>query len=226
MTTDKTTATTARLALTTHQKHVATHGAQAATLLRRIAGFRTEAAAAQPPLQRLAALRAGRHEVLAEIALGESDSGALDKADAELETAEVQARSSLRGIEVALAGSGRLTREHAELVGQITAASKHTAGLSYHAAVEAAQAKLEPYRVSLAAMGSAYAALLGSCIAAESFADTTATPPRLYVTGGMRATAFSSPLPSLPGFDREAFNFDFSKSVETATAAAVAALAG
>ena len=223
MNTDK---TTARAALHAHQKHVADLIGQASALLRRIAGFRTEAAAAQPPLQRLETLRAKRREVLAEIALGECAAAVLDLADREIADAEAQARIAARRVEVALAGAGRLTREHAELVGQITAASKHTAGLSYHAAVEAAQGKLAPYRDSLQSMGAAYAALLGSCIAAERFADTTATPPRLYVTGGMRATAFSSPLPSLPGFDRAAFNFDFSKQVKAATAAALAALAG
>ena len=223
MTTDK---TTARAELRVHHQRVATLIAQAETLLRRIAGFRTEADAAQPPLQRLEAMHAQRREVLAAVALGESDSGVLDKADAELEAAEVQARIAARGVEIASAGAGRLTREHAELVGQITAASKLTAELQYHAAVEAAQSKLEPYRRALAEMGAAYADLLGACLAVETFADPRATPTRPYVTGELRATAFSSPLPSLPGLDRAAFDFDYTKRVEAAEAAALAELAG
>ena len=218
--------TTARAELHAHHQRVATLGAQAEALLRRIAEFQSTAAAAQPPLQRLDALRAKRRELLAAVAIGESDSAVLDKIDQELETAEVQARAAARGVEIAQAGAGRLGREHEELVGQITAASKHTAELQYHAAVEAAQATLGPYRDSLAAMGSAYADLLGACLAVENFADPRATPPRMFVTGELRATAFSSPLPSLPNFDRAAFNFDFSKSVESAEAAALAELAG
>ena len=222
----KTDTTTARAALRDHHQRVATLGAQAETLLHRVAGFRTEAAASQPPLQRLETLRAERRELLAAVAVGESDSGVLDKADAELEAAEAQARIAARGIEVAQAGAERLGREHAELVGQITAASKHTAALSYHAAVEAAQAKLEPYRAALAAMGSAYADLLGACIAVEHFADATATPHRPHVIGDMRAATFGSPLPSLPDFDRALFDFDYSEQVATAASAALAALSG
>ena len=223
MNTDK---TTARTALAAHHQRVATLGAQAETLLRRIAGFRTEADAAQPPLQRLETLRAGRHEVLAEIALGESDATVLDLADQELEDAEARARIAARGVEIAQAGAERLGREHAELVGQITAASKHTAELQYHAAVEIAQGRLEPYRAALAAMGTAYSDLLGACLAVERFADPRATPPRLFVTGELRSTAFGAPLPSLPDFDRAAFDFDYAKRVEAAEAAALAALAG
>ena len=221
-----TTATTARLALAAHNQRVAALGAQASALQRRVASFRAEAAASQPPLQRLETLRAERRELLAAVAIGESDSGALDKADAELETAEVQARGSLRGIEVASAGAERLTREHAELVGQITAEQRKGDALRYAAGVEAAQSKLAAYRGALEEMGRTYSDLLGACLAVESFADPRAVPPRLFVTGELRATAFSSPLPSLPGFDRAAFDFDYSTQVESATAAALAELAG
>ena len=222
----KTDTTTARLALAAHQKHLADLIGQASALQRRIAGFRTEADAAHPAVTSLKALHAQRREVLAEIALGESDATVLDLADQELEDAEARARIAARGVEIAQAGAERLGREHAELVGQITAASKHTAALSYHAAVEAAQAKLEPYRAALAAMGSAYADLLGACIAVEHFADATATPHRPHVIGDMRAATFGSPLPSLPDFDRALFDFDYSEQVATATAAALAALSG
>ena len=223
MNTDK---TTARAELRAHHQHVADLIGQASALLRRIGEFQSTAAAAQPAITNLEAQRAGRHELLAAVAVGESDSGALDLADQELEAAEARVRIAARGIEVASAGAERLTHQHEELVGRITAASKHTAELQYHAAVEAAQAKLEPYRDSLAAMGRAYAALLGGCIAVEHFVDTTATPPRLYVTGDMRSAAFGAPLPSLPGLDRALFDFDFGEQVATATAASMAALSG
>ena len=226
MTTDKNTATTARRALAAHQKHVAALVAQAETLLRRVASFRAEVDAAHPAITNLDALRAQRREVLAEIALGESDATVLDLADQEIADAEAQARIAARGVEVASAGAGRLGREHAELVGQITAATKLTAALSYHAGVEIAQGRLAAYHGALQEMGHTYSDLLASCIAAEHFSDTTAVPPRMFLTGEMRATAFSSPLPALPGFDRALFDFDFSKQVEAATADALREIEG
>ena len=222
-TTDK---TTARAELRVHHQHVATLGAQAETLLRRIGEFQSTAAAAHPAITNLESLRAQRREVLADIALGESDATVLDLADQELEDAEARARIAARGVEIAQAGGERLGREHAALVGQIAAATKLTAALSYHAAVEAAQAAVEPYRFAVAQMGCTYAALLGACLAVENFADPRAVPPRLFVTGELRSTAFGSPLPNLPGFDRAAFDFDYSTQVESATAAALAELAG
>ena len=226
MTTTDTAAATARTKLRSHQQHLADLIGQANALQRRIGEFQSTASAAQPAVTNLEALRAQRRQVMAEVALGESDATVLDLADQELEAAEVQARTAARGIEIAQAGAERLGREHAELADQITTASKHTAALSYYAAVEAAQGKVEAYRAALSAMGGAYADLMGACIAADGFADPSAAALRLFVTGQMRSAIFGAPLPSLPGLNGALFDFDFSEQVTAATAAALTELAG
>ena len=218
--------TTARAELHAHQQHVAALVAQAATRLRRIVEFQSTAAAARPPLQRLDALRAKRRELLAAVAIGESDSAVLDKADAELETAEVQARSSLRGIEIAQAGAERLTREHEELAGQIAIEVRKDDALRYAAGVEAAQSKVEAYRAAVEGMGAALADLQGACAAADACANPRAIPPRPWVSGGLGPMTFDPPLPALPGIDPKAWSFSIAAQVETATAASLAELAG
>ena len=219
------TTTTARTELHAHQKHVADLIGQASALLRRVVEFQNTATAARPPLQRLETLRDGRRELLAAVAIGESDSGALDKADAELETAEVQARGSLRGIEIAQAGSERLGREHEELAGQLAIEQRKGDALRYAAGVELAQSKLAAYRAAVEGMGAALADLQGACAAADACANPRAIPPRPWVSGGLGPMTFDPPLPALTGLDPKAWSFSIAAQVEIAEAAALAELA-
>ena len=98
--------------------------------------------------------------------------------------------------------------------------------MRYAAACELAQLKLNAYKEALASMGGACAELVGACLAADTFVDVTARPPRHSVIGDMRSANFATPLPNWPGIDVSGFRFDFSKVVEQARVAALAELAG
>ena len=223
MNTDK---NTARTELTTHQKHVAALHEQSRGLDARIRAFGAAETAAQPAIDRVSALRAQRNELLAEVAVGDAGEDAIDDADRQLSDAQELARAAQRACEIARAGTARLQAERDLIAGQIAAASKHTEGLSYHAAVALAQSKLAAYRAAVEGMGAALADLQGACAAVDACANPRAIPTRPWVSGGLGPTTFDAPIPELPGLDPKAWSFSIAAQVATATAAALAELAG
>lgn len=197
---------------------------EALAIAHRIAGFNDAASAAQPSQDRLRTLQAERSPLLGRVALGESDHSELDRLDADLETAEREARSAARAQEIAAAGSARLSLVHDGLQPKIAAARANLDSQHYAAAVEHATAKVAAAHSTAAAFVAAMADLQGCCEAANTYAAHMAQPLRPYVEGPLVQRRLELPTPSLPGVDREAWKFDTTAQVAAAKAAALAAI--
>ena len=189
-------------------------------LILRIGEFNATAAGQQPAIQNRAVTQAARRTLLAAVAVGEETHATLDRADADLADAEVKAAAAERVAEIALAGAERLQREHATLAQKVAAIAPRTAPLVHAAAIELAHTRLGAYRAANDALSTAWAELMGPVLAADSFADTQAMPPRMYVSGLAYQPVFVALLPELQ-LDVKDWTFDSTMQVKAAHAAAL-----
>ena len=172
-------------------------------------------------------MQARRRELLAAVAVGESDHDALDRVDREIASAVADAKKGARAAEIAHAGAARLRVQHAALAAHAQPEAADANAYRYHAACELVAASLPEFRAALEALAAAQSQLFGRCAVANKFADLKASPIRFFVQSDSPPQSFSASLPGVPGVDSSRrWDFDLVALTEQAAAEAMALLAG
>ena len=214
-------------ALKTHLQKLESLNAQSTDLAAQIAEARRVSTEADAPRQHVADLQQQRRELLGNAYPGKPDQAALDKIDKAIATAEAALRIAEDRATGAQFAADVLTTKNDALQREIAPLQAQTASLLYAAHVEHATAAATEYRDACQQLAHAHSVLQARCLAADQFAQPSASPARTFTIGSAGTiNSFDMATPNLPGLDHAAFSFNMSSEIQAELLAALQEVGG
>ena len=210
----------AKQALTLHLEKLESLNAQSSDLAAQIAE-------ADQPRADVEALRQQRRKLLGDSYPAAPDKSALAAIDRQIATAEAVLRAASDRAEGAAFAADVLTTKNDALQREIAPLQAQTASMLYAAHVSNATEAAMAYKTACAELAHAHAKLQAACMAADQFAQPSASPARLFTIGSSGVVnSFAVTTPNLPGINIADFAFDMSSEIQAELAKALETVGG
>ena len=217
----------AQQALKLHLQKLESLNSQADDLRDQLAAARRVVTEAEQPRTDVEALRQQRRETLGAAYPGKPEQAALDKIDKQTATAFAALQAAEDRATGAAFAADVLTTKNDALQREIAPLQAMTAALLYQAHVEHATAAAQEYRAACQQLAHAHAVLQARCLAADQFAQPSASPARTFTIGSAGTiNSFDMATPNLPGLDHAAFSFNMSAEIQAELLAALQDVGG